>query len=67
MDNQSQKEIVQFVWPLECNNTNLTVGDCASAEILNNIEFWKDINIDLNISTSIENVIPDFQCKFSKL
>ena len=67
MDNQSQKEIVQFVWPLECNNTNVTVGNCASAEVLSNIEFWKDISIDLNISTSIDDIFPDFQCKFNEL
>ena len=58
----SQKDIVQFLWPLECNKTNVTVGDCASNKIFNNLDFWTKINEELNITTD-EN-IPDFQCKF---
>ena len=58
----SQKEIVQFVWPLECNKTNVTVGDCASDEIFKNLDFWTNMNEELNL-TANEN-IPDFQCKF---
>ena len=38
------------------------MGDCASDEIFNNLDFWKNINEELNI-TAEEN-IPDFQCKF---
>ena len=38
------------------------MGDCASDEIFNNLDFWKNINNELNI-TADEN-IPDFQCKF---
>ena len=38
------------------------MGDCASDEIFNNLDFWTNINDELNI-TANEN-IPDFQCKF---
>ena len=38
------------------------MGDCASDEIFNNLDFWTNINEELNI-TANEN-IPDFQCKF---
>ena len=38
------------------------MGDCASDEIFNNLDFWTNINEELNL-TADEN-IPDFQCKF---
>ena len=41
------------------------MGDCASDEIFNNLDFWTNINNELNVTANED--IPDFQCKFISL
>ena len=62
-------EIIEFVWPLQCNNTNITIQDCkADSEALIDNSFWLNINEYMcNGNESVINIDnePYFECKFS--
>ena len=63
----SSDEILQFVWPLHCNLTNITIEDCeTNIEELYDTEFWQNINQYLceNVNGSSINADPVFKCKF---
>ena len=61
-------EIIEFVWPLQCNNTNITIQDCkADSEALIDNSFWLNINEYMcNGNDSVINIDtePYFECKF---
>ena len=41
-------EILQFVWPLECNITDITSDHCQDSEILENKNFWLNLSAFTN-------------------
>ena len=63
-------EILQFVWPLECDHTNFTINDCQDSAILNDENFWLNLtsltNCGSSSNTSIGiDGIPTFESKSS--
>ena len=61
-------EVLQFTWPLDCNMRNVTVDDCKNDEILNDIDFWVNLDRFSNCSSTFNSSmtlddVPDFKCK----
>ena len=56
-------DIVQFMWPLECDNSNVTTNDCMNTDVLMNLDFWWDLGdyLEGNFTFNLTDA-PDFEC-----
>ena len=68
-DTFQMDEIIQFAWPLQCNNTNITMEECRTdAEALYENNFWQNINQHISCNSNdtvhlnITDKEPFFQC-----
>ena len=72
MKNESNaiNEVLQFVWPLECSDQDITSDKCQKSKILYDEHFWLNLHsfTDCNSNeTKITiNRIPRFECKYAK-
>jgi hypothetical protein len=55
--------ILEFIWPLDCNVTSVTVTDCIATPILEDSFFWN--NIEDFVYCNNENATFNFQQSFS--
>ena len=64
--NIGHDEVTEFTWPIQCKSDSITIEQCKNHEILDDFDFWFNIQDYIENSPNISLYdVPEFASKFT--